>query len=229
MSPFGTITLGTLRKLIERLPADCGVRFDFGTLTPQGLASYRGYYDHLALAWSERGDCTAATLMRDIDSAHGQAFNGYKGGSYRMDVDTPVWASNWGEASGTRIVGVKVTRGADGQPYWATLTTESEGEDMSDAPRVPPDGGEGGPYFVLYSPGLTYNVVRRGVTDETVMYFITRGAATDEAERLNAAYRLGADHAASAFAGERKQLNEELSRARAALDDVLAGVGRDGL
>ena len=50
-------------------------------------------------------------------AAMGAEFEGYKGGEYIMGANTPLWISEYGEASGTRIMAVN----ADG-----TIETSQE-------------------------------------------------------------------------------------------------------
>lgn len=74
------------------------------------LDSWRGSYDELALHYTNEGDaCTVADLIDVLERAIGKEFHGYKGGTYRMDKNTPVWVSNWGEAAETGIVDVVET------------------------------------------------------------------------------------------------------------------------
>ncbi len=78
------------------------------------IASYRGWYDHLAIAWRplEAGGFVTADLLRDsLKKAVGFTFASYKGGGYTMRADTPVWVDNWGEATSTAIVGIETIDG----------------------------------------------------------------------------------------------------------------------
>lgn len=106
----GTISLGGLIRLLEKRPKDEEVRYDFGWFAPEGLDSYRGYYDHLALGYAEEcddiKDITVADLLALLHQADGKTFEGYKGGTFRMALDTPVWVARWGECPGTGITGI---------------------------------------------------------------------------------------------------------------------------
>lgn len=100
-----TLTLGELIALFEGQPEDNSVIFDFGKFTPSGIDSYRGYYNHLALGYSE--DAPYAKVMDVVDMlkmAVGKTFIGYKGGEFPMDLETPVWAANYGKDTQTKIV-----------------------------------------------------------------------------------------------------------------------------
>lgn len=81
------------------------VYFDFCGLIPDGLASYRGYYDHLALGHTNQRerDNTIEAVLSDCLKADGATFTGWKGGTYRMGKSTPVWVANPGECDSTQI------------------------------------------------------------------------------------------------------------------------------
>ena len=107
---FGTTSLGALVDALAPIKPDANVWFDFGHTVPTDLHSYRGLYDHLAVGWAYIDDMpevpTVEAVSRVLDDADGREFVGYKGGSYRMDRDTPVWVDRPGDASGTAIVGI---------------------------------------------------------------------------------------------------------------------------
>jgi hypothetical protein len=95
-------------------PKDNEVYFNFGDFFPMGIASYRGYYDQLALGYfSDTESLNKPKLvsdwLNDLTLCIGKQFGGYKGGSYTMDKDTPIWVSNWGQATGTTVIGVQST------------------------------------------------------------------------------------------------------------------------
>jgi hypothetical protein len=106
LTPFGTISLGGLITMLERRDSTDSVYFDFCHLVPTSVASYRGYYDHLALDYEAGRSETVAGLLQTLRAAVGGKYDGYKGGTYTMDMETPIWVSAWGESSGTAIVGL---------------------------------------------------------------------------------------------------------------------------
>lgn len=121
-----TILLGELIEHFKACNRDAEVRFDFCFLTPSGLDSYRGYYDHLAIGWT--ADCqtwNVANMIELLESAIGSTYTGWKGGEYTMDQLTPVWADNPGQASSTAITGV------DNRGYRVIIKTESTCVDSS--------------------------------------------------------------------------------------------------
>lgn len=107
---MGNLTLGELRRELAAAPASNAVLIDRYGAAPAAMASYRGYYDHVAIETS----CLRTTVgayLAVVDTALKATFEGYKGGSYEMGTDTPVWVSEWGQCSGVAVVGVK-TEGA---------------------------------------------------------------------------------------------------------------------
>lgn len=106
-SIFGTATLGSLIDELEKCRPSAEVQFDFCYLRPTKVASYRGYYDHLAIGWTEKSYgpehhwIPVPMLLVELKDAVGKSFEGYKGGDYTMTRDTPVWVAN-----GARVVGM---------------------------------------------------------------------------------------------------------------------------
>ena len=117
----------TLGKLISEIEAcdiqndkgeDKDVEFDFGSAEPTSLSSWRGSYAELALGFrltgydapnqetGHHGIATATKLLDNLMSAIGATFEGWKGGDFIMDEDTPVWVANQGNVGNTAIVGV---------------------------------------------------------------------------------------------------------------------------
>lgn len=101
------ITLGELIDALEKCKPESGVQFDFCGMTPDGVDSYRGYYDHLAIGHKDEGAVTAGELLAELRAAVGKVFEGYKGGDFRMDRDTPMWVANYGRSGSTAVVGVR--------------------------------------------------------------------------------------------------------------------------
>lgn len=119
ISLFGTVTLGALIDALEPLQkaekfdADDkdsarSVYFDFGGLVPHYFDSYRGFYDHLAITYHNAEAPSVSDLLAKLKAADGQVFDGYKGGSFRMDRRSPVWVANHGNCDSTAIVGLMV-------------------------------------------------------------------------------------------------------------------------
>jgi|SRR3984957_9010364 len=78
---------------------------------PARVSSYRGYYEDLAIEYDEDSDhrkMSVGEFLRMLRAAIGYTFAGYKGGNYTMSRESNVWVANWGNAPGTRVVGVVV-------------------------------------------------------------------------------------------------------------------------
>ena len=71
------------------------------------LRSYRGYYRDLAFEPIEASQ-PVGSLLEVCRSAMGHVFEGYKGGDYLMGERTPLWLSDYGEASGLRLMGLDI-------------------------------------------------------------------------------------------------------------------------
>jgi hypothetical protein len=104
------LTLGDVIDALERCERNSWVRYDFGNLVPDGLRSYRGYYEQLALGWREIGGKKAiivSDLLQECKQAVGLIFTGYKGGRYRMTRDTEIWVANYGHSTDTIITAIR--------------------------------------------------------------------------------------------------------------------------
>lgn len=84
----------TLRELITELKT-----YDPKTLLPMGLGSphsYRGFFDQLGFAPVR--NTTIGKMLEEAEGCVGKSFQGYKGGNYKMEHDTDVWMSTWGDS-----------------------------------------------------------------------------------------------------------------------------------
>lgn len=95
----------TLGAAIETLK---GVAPDVEVVTEDGSGvgrprSYRGYYSDLSL--EEVQASTAGGLLKELQAALGNTFEGYKGGDFTMAEDTPLWLAPYG-CTGPAIVGM---------------------------------------------------------------------------------------------------------------------------
>lgn len=107
------LTLGALISEIEKAGvkdengADKNVEYSFGHMRPTILGSWRGSYAELALGYIEDDNhTTAESLLNQCKSAIGKTYQGYKGGDFTMDENTPVWVDNYGHAGNTAITGI---------------------------------------------------------------------------------------------------------------------------
>jgi len=72
------------------------------------VESYRGYYSDLSIVPKSDGEETVGSFRKELTSALGSTFEGYKGGNFKMDRHTPVWVSPYGVASGRAAKGVEL-------------------------------------------------------------------------------------------------------------------------
>lgn len=76
--------------------------------SPKSLVSYRGYYVDLAMVVSDVPK-SVAEFLPDATRAIDSSFEGYKGGSYVMDVRSPMWAVRDGSETGFALVEYRET------------------------------------------------------------------------------------------------------------------------
>lgn len=115
------MTLGALIDALEAMPPEEGIEFDFGYMRPTTLDSWRGVYAYLALGYEGAGAITVADLLTNCCEAVGAYFDGWKGGSFLMSRETPIYVDNPGEYSGTMVVGV-------GRRYGSVVLLTSKAE-----------------------------------------------------------------------------------------------------
>lgn len=122
---FATSAQLTLGQIIDKLEK-CGlthgekdepkqVDYDFASAIPTTLDSWRGAYEELALGFKLSGydnddehfaETTAETLLSELKNAVGKQYGGWKGGTYTMTRETPVWVTNAGNSGNTGIIDV---------------------------------------------------------------------------------------------------------------------------
>jgi hypothetical protein len=117
-SGYGPVTLGGLIHAVERrqLGEDGKpryMRFDFGSLVPTSLDSYRGYYSELAIGFAspDEAEPNASTFLSMLKGAVGSTYTGWKGGDYKMDENTAIFVANRGNATQCGISGIYVNDG----------------------------------------------------------------------------------------------------------------------
>jgi hypothetical protein len=91
---------------------DPRVYYDFGDdRFPTRFDSWRGIYRELAL------DCDSEKCSEDLPipvsdflelcrETIGKSFEGYKGGEYIMDEETPIWIANYGDCGNTALIDI---------------------------------------------------------------------------------------------------------------------------
>jgi len=102
------ITIGRFIEHLEQQDPNHTISFDFCGFVPADFDSYRGFYDQLALGYSDdySQEVKVSTLLEKAKDTQFKQYTGYKGGSYRMTPETLLWCDNWGQATGTAVVDV---------------------------------------------------------------------------------------------------------------------------
>lgn len=98
------VTLGGAIEILSRIPKNYKVFLDY--LEDRSLGdemSYRGYYSDLSFEPTAE-ITTVGKLLKQCENALGKTYQGYKGGDFLMDKDTPLWVSHYGNNSGIAIV-----------------------------------------------------------------------------------------------------------------------------
>jgi len=90
-------SLNDLIDRLEQLPQDMPILLG-------EAESYRGYYMDLAFVPLDEPR-TVKEALDEAEDAHGKTFEGYKGGEFTMEGDTPVWYSHNGSC-GPAIIGI---------------------------------------------------------------------------------------------------------------------------
>jgi hypothetical protein len=108
MDYIETITIGKFIECLEKQDPNHSITFDFGDFVPVSFASYRGFYNHLALGYNDDHSqlVTVSTLLEKARDAQFKQYEGYKGGTYKMTPETFLWCDNWGNCTSTAIVDV---------------------------------------------------------------------------------------------------------------------------
>lgn len=101
------MSLGEMIAALRACNPDSDIFFDFGGLHPTDVDSYRGYYDDLAIGFSDDSGSSVKRLLSELEPAVGSTFSGYKGGDFRMHDGTPMWVANYGRCHSTAVVGVR--------------------------------------------------------------------------------------------------------------------------
>lgn len=100
----GQLTLGALIEKLAACDPTATCDIDTGDAPSTSLTSHRGYYDHLAIE-PDQNEVSVEVVLHCLQEAVLSTHEGYKGGRFLMDKQTPVWIAHWG-ATGVRIVGV---------------------------------------------------------------------------------------------------------------------------
>lgn len=104
------LTLGRFIEFLEKQRGDIPVFCDIGG-TVGKEASYRGYYSDLAFE-PAKGSVIVQDLLEQCILARGHTYEGYKGGDFVMEDDTPLWLCYYGTTAGARaIIDIEIEKG----------------------------------------------------------------------------------------------------------------------
>ena len=101
------LTLGKLISHLENSNQYAKVECTNG-ISPGEAHSYRGYYSDLAFELNDptEVDLKVKDFLAICRKILDTTFEGYKGGDFVMDANTPLWLSNWGEADNVAMMDV---------------------------------------------------------------------------------------------------------------------------
>ena len=101
------LALGELISKLETVDKNLPVYFDDENYIPDvpaGIDTWRGSYDELAIGYEKTSKFIKIPKVKDLlsalDSVIGSELPGWKGGSYLMSKNTPVWVATQGKRFG---------------------------------------------------------------------------------------------------------------------------------
>lgn len=105
------LSLGNLIEDLCAFPEHMVVKFVGTDYSPSKTSCYRGYYEDLALNYSNE-DKTVKEVLQILKDTIGKVYTGYKGGEYKMQRFTRVWAArDSGNCSNMKITSVFLDEG----------------------------------------------------------------------------------------------------------------------
>lgn len=119
------MTIGEILDSLKRAAPDAIVKFDFGSVSPTTVESWRGIYAEAAIGFSDGSYGQHFTTVQEFReeltrAIDGRTYTGWKGGEFRYSRDTELHVDNRGNCSNTEIVRVKVDE------YEVMLYTENQ-------------------------------------------------------------------------------------------------------
>lgn len=101
------LTLGELIDKLKQFNKKMIVKIDFNNLSPAAAMSYRGYYSDLAFDWSN-DDINVQDFLDICKNTINTELEGYKGGEFLMESNTPVWIDEYSIAMGCAVMDIKI-------------------------------------------------------------------------------------------------------------------------
>lgn len=99
------LTLGQLLAELSDYGENILVYLDESNHSITNPHSYRGYYSDMAFE-STPEKVTVKDLRKKCEAVLDTNMEGYKGGDFFMDKDTPLWVSEWGDNSGIAMISI---------------------------------------------------------------------------------------------------------------------------
>jgi hypothetical protein len=104
------MNIGTIKKYLAVAKKDLPVQFDFCNCRPVTVSSWRGIYAEPTIGWSTEGETTVDQFLTELNLAtSGKIYEGWKGGDFQYDDNSPLHVDNPGRYTLTEIVAVEVT------------------------------------------------------------------------------------------------------------------------
>lgn len=86
-----------------------GYSFIYSKKTKSVFESWRGSYCELSMQFSDKNqNITTEKLLEMAEFINGKYLNGYKGGDFLMDEETPIHMANYGESGNIKLIGLEV-------------------------------------------------------------------------------------------------------------------------
>ncbi len=96
------MNLGQLIKVLDKMPQNVNVYFKDSPTHPHYLHSYRGFYEDLAIESVSNGEITVSAFRGMLKGAVGSIYSGYKGGHFKMNKNSIVWISCYGQCGSNK-------------------------------------------------------------------------------------------------------------------------------
>ena len=101
-------------SISKKYDHEATVVFDFEYAFPINFGSWRGSYSELSLSFgfvgykfeSDEKSMGLSEFLKKCEETVGKTFEGWKGGDFTMDRDTPVWVANQGNSGNTGIIDI---------------------------------------------------------------------------------------------------------------------------
>lgn len=102
------------KEIIKKYQSEALIQYDFEYCYPTHFDSWRGSYNELSLniclggykKEEQEKELTVSGFLKMCEETIGKTFQGWKGGDFKMDEDTPIWIANSGNSGETALIDV---------------------------------------------------------------------------------------------------------------------------